>query len=99
MVAFTIGSREQLRTDVSAADFRGYQSWHAPGSFYMVRDTAVHSYTESTLSVDLFDIRSGKPVWHGWAQKIVTGADRRHPDAAVERGVRRLFENFPGEPP
>lgn len=99
VVAFTIGSRERLRTDSYPPDFRGYLSWHVPGSFYVVRDTAIHSYTESTLSVDLFDIRSGKPVWHGWAGKTVTGADRRNPDPAIERGVRLMFEDFPDAPP
>jgi hypothetical protein len=99
VVAFTIGSREQLRTDSYPADFRGFPSWHVPGSFYVVRDTAVHSYTESTLSIDFFDIKSSRPVWHGWAQKTVTGADRRNPGPAIERGVRRMFENFPGETP
>lgn len=96
VVAYMTGSRELIREADYPTEFQGFMSWHVPGSLNVVRDSTVHTYTEGTLSVDLFDIRTGKPVWHGWAQKTVTDSDRRDPVPSIERGVRQLFATFPG---
>lgn len=95
VVAYTIGAREQIRPEDYPSDFRGFMSWHVPGSLQAVHDPYPHTYTEGTLSVDLFDRASGRPVWHGWAQKTITPADRRDPEASVSRGLDRIFREFP----
>jgi hypothetical protein len=45
--------------------------------------------------VDIFDNKSGKPVWHGWAEKTVTDSDRSNPGPAIKTGVGGIFESFP----
>ncbi len=45
--------------------------------------------------MDIFDNESGKPVWHGWAEKTVTESDRDDPGPAIEEGIGKLFEAFP----
>ncbi len=96
VVAYTTGSRERIREEDYPDDLTVFMSWHVPGSLHAVHDPGVHIYTEGTLSVDLFDIRTGKPVWHGWTQKTITDADRRDPTPSIERGMRQLFASFPG---
>ena len=96
VVSFTVGAREKIRVESYPAQYRGYWGWHVPYSVYYYREVQTHSYTRGTLGVDIFDNASGKPVWHGWAEKTVTESDRRDPSASITEGVARLFQNFPG---
>ena len=96
VVSFTVGTRERIRVDSYPVDYRGAWGWHVPFSRYHFREVSAHSYTKGTLGVDLFDNETGKPVWHGWAEKTVTESDRRDPSESIEAGVRQLFADFPG---
>lgn len=95
-VAYTVGTREKIRIDSYPADYRGPWGWHVPYSYYYYHDISAHSYTEGTLGVDIFDNETGKPVWHGWAEKTVSRADRDDPKPVIDEGVAKLFANFPG---
>jgi len=95
VVGYTIGTRENIRVDSYPAHYRGRWGWHVPYSYYYYQDISAHSYTKGTLSVDIFDNESGKPVWHGWAEKTVSQSDREDPTPAIKEGVRMLFESFP----
>lgn len=96
VVSFTVGTRERIRIDSYPVDYRGAWGWHVPFSRYYFREVSAHSYTRGTLGVDIFDNETGKPVWHGWAEKTVTESDRRNPTESIEEGVRQLFAGFPG---
>jgi len=96
VVSFTVGTREQIRIDSYPVAYRGAWGWHVPYSYYYYHDVSAHSYTQGTLGVDIFDNESGKPVWHGWAEKTVTDSDRQDPTETIKEGVRLLFEEFPG---
>lgn len=95
VVSYTVGSREKIRTGSYPVAYRGDWGWHVHGSHYYVQEYVEHSYTQGTLSVDVFDKETRKPVWHGWAQKSITEDDRRDPTETINEGVRRLFESFP----
>jgi hypothetical protein len=95
VVAYTVGTRDEFRVDSYPGHYRGGWGWHVPYSYYYYHDYTVHNYTKGTLGVDIFDNESGKPVWHGWAEKTVTQSDRDDPGPAIEEGVRKLFETFP----
>lgn len=60
--------------------------------YYRVEAT---QYTTGTLTVDMFDADSGKPVWHGWANKTVTRGDREAPAEVIREGVAKLLDPFP----
>ena len=47
--------------------YLGYYGWW--GRPYWGRDVDVRQYREGTLSIDLFDVRTHRPVWHDWAKK------------------------------
>lgn len=95
VVAYTIGTRENIRIDAYPVEYRGRWGWHVPYSYYDYREVSAHSYTKGTLSVDVFDNDSRKPVWHGWAEKTVTQSDREDPGPSINEGVNLLFESFP----
>ena len=96
LVAYTVGSRDKVRIESYPVDYRGHWGWHYPRSHYYFRKIEARNYTEGTLGVDLFDNETGKPVWHGWAQKTVTAADRADPEPTINAGIAQLFAAFPG---
>lgn len=96
LVSYTIGTRDKLRMESYPEDFRGHWGWHQPYSHYYFRHVEPEKYTEGTLGVDIFENETGRPVWHGWAQKTVTDSDRQDPERTIERGIARLFASFPG---
>jgi len=95
VLAYTIGSRQEISVDSYPAPYYGAWGWHVRGSQYYVHEVSAHSYTRGTLGLDVFDARSKKPVWHGWAEKTVTASDRKDPSPAINAGVSKLLEEFP----
>jgi hypothetical protein len=98
VVDFTIGSRE--RTDIRSYPapyagpwFGGYGYWW--GAPYWGSEVDVHRYREGTLSVDIFDGHSHRPVWHGWARKELTRADIEHSAGAIRETVDSVLAQFP----
>lgn len=96
LVAYTVGSRDKVRIESYPVDYRGHWGWHDPRDHYYFRKIETRNYTEGTLGVDLFDNETGKPVWHGWAQKTVTSQDRADPEPTINAGIAKLFAGFPG---
>jgi len=96
-VDFTIGSRERTEVDSYPPPYAG--RWWALddwwGHPYWAYQVDGRQYREGTLSVDIFDARSHKPVWHGWAKKELTRADIEHSQQPIRAAVDRILANFP----
>lgn len=96
-VDFTIGSRE--RADVTSYPapytgwYDGYTGWW--GYPYWGTGLDVRKYREGTLSIDVFDARSHRPVWHGWAKKELTSSDLEHSEAPIRHAVETVLQRFP----
>ncbi|MGA7540844.1 MAG: DUF4136 domain-containing protein [Steroidobacteraceae bacterium] len=97
VVDFTIGSRE--RTDVQSypAPYGGpwfgrSYWWGAP---YWGSEVNVHQYREGTISIDIFDGRTHRPAWHGWARKELTHADLEHSAGSIREAVDSVLAQFP----
>jgi hypothetical protein len=95
VIGFTVGGRERITVDSYPTVYRGPWGWHVYGSYYYVHEYRAHTYTLGTLGVDIFDGKSRKPVWHGWAEKAVTTSDRQDPTPAINEAVREMFVGFP----
>ena len=95
LVAYTVGTRDKLRMESYPVGYRGHWGWHDPHSHYYFRHVSTENYRQGTLGVDIFDNETGKPVWHGWAEKTVTAEDRADPRATIENGIAKLFQRFP----
>jgi hypothetical protein len=95
VLAYVVGTREKIRISSYPVGYRGSWGWHVHGSHYYVHEYTQHSYTEGTLSIDIFDGKTKQPVWHGWAEKSITESDRKDPSAIIKEGVAKLLESFP----
>jgi len=96
-VDFTIGARERMEVRSYPAPYAGW-SWGYPGWWgypYWGSEVDVRQYREGTLSIDMFDVRSHRPVWHGWAKKELTQADIERSEGPIRAAVNAVLAKFP----
>jgi hypothetical protein len=69
-VGFTIGTQDKVRVTSYPSTYGGYYGhrgyYYGGGS-----DVRVSNYTEGTLAIDIFDVSTRKPAWHGWGSGTV----------------------------
>jgi hypothetical protein len=111
MVDFTIGSRERTEVTAYPPPYTGpwyggygYNAYPGryygyPGGWwghpYWGSDVSVHTYREGTLAIDIFDQRTHRPVWHGWAKKTLTQADLERSEGPIREAVNTVLAAFP----
>lgn len=95
VIAYTVGTREKIQAASYPVEYQASWGWNLYGSYHYPGEATVHRYTEGVLGVDIFDGKSKKPVWHGWAEKTITESDRQDPSSVINQGVSMLFESFP----
>jgi hypothetical protein len=93
LIAFTVGQRNPLRVDTSL-DTLGLTST-ARWAFRYYSGVRVEDYRADRLALDVFDAATRRPVWHGYALKSLTDADRKDPEALVRRAVAAILASFP----
>lgn len=82
IVAFVVGTREQLRLEGGGSTY----------SFLTTKD-AQSTYYQGSLSIDLFDGASKRQVWHGWVSKPLEADD--DPETIIKAAVTRILAQFP----
>ena len=96
MVDFTIGARDRMDVESYPAPYGGvywsYPGWWGP---YWGATVDVRTYREGTLSIDIFDAHSHRPVWHGWAKKELTSSDMKHSESPIRAAVESVLAHFP----
>lgn len=93
-VSFSVGSREKIQVQSTGPTYTG--GWYGRhGGWYGTTGIDARSYTEGTLAIDIFDVRSHQAVWHGWASKRVTASMDRA--KLVDEAVGAILKNFPPE--
>lgn len=105
-LAFTVGSREEIKVDSypsMTAGYAGYgypRHWGAWGSPYYGygTETSVRQYTKGMLAIDVFDVEEHRPVWHGVATKTINESDRKDAEATIKAAVAAILEGFPPTP-
>lgn len=95
VVAYTVGTREKIVSTSYPSAYGGPWGWHMYGHYYYQTEVVHRSYTEGTLGIDIFDGKSKQPVWHGWASKSVTSADRNNPSPVIQDAVAAIIKRFP----
>lgn len=90
-VAFTLGTREQIRVNAYPEQVRETWTWGGP----VPQAADVRNYTEGTLSIDLFDVKLRRPVWHGWATRTISYTDRTNPSPVIAEVVDAILAQFP----
>ena len=95
IVSYNVGTRERIDSLSYPITYRGDWGWHLYGRNYYTSEVHHRSYTEGTLSIDIFDGKTKQPIWHGWASKTITDADRQEPSPVIKKAVAQIFEQFP----
>ena len=98
VVDFTIGARERMEVSSYPAPYAG--PWvnvypYGWANMYWGAAVDVRMYREGTLAIDVFDAKTHRPVWHGWAQKELTRADLEHSEAPIREAVTQVLAGFP----
>ena len=95
VVSYTVGTREKIDETSYPVAYHGNWGWHMYGRYYYQTEVVHRSYTEGTLGIDVFDGKTKQPVWHGWASKSVTRADREDPSPVIQKAVAAIIKRFP----
>ena len=100
-ISFTLGAREQIRVDSYPEPYRGgYGRWGMGwgGGYYgygYTQSVNVHQYTDGILSIDIFDVKEHRPVWHGQASKRITSDVLKDPKPVINEVVLAILSRFP----
>ena len=95
VLPYTVGTRERIEATSYPTAYQGPWGWHLYGRYYYETEVVHRMYTEGTLGVDIFDGKTKQPVWHGWATKTISSADRQDPSPSIDKAVAGLFAAFP----
>jgi len=90
-ITYTVGSRDK----VTANNFPLFFDPWGRNSFFnrSIMTPSIRHYTEGKLAIDVFDVKSQQPTWHGWSVKRLTKADKKSSDY-VNEVVGRVIEQF-----
>lgn len=104
-IAYTVGSRDKIKIDTYPASYntsfgwghgyyghRGYYGGIGVGG--IGTETRVRNYTEGKLAIDVYDVKSHQPAWHGWAIKRISSDDREDPEQMIKTLVEQVVFNF-----
>jgi hypothetical protein len=100
VVAFTVGSRDQIKVDSYPASYhagyarRGYHYGYGAGMSYGT-ETRVRQYTEGQLAVDIFDVATRNPAFHGTATKRISDSDRQNQQEVLNAITAEALSGFP----
>jgi hypothetical protein len=95
-IAFTVGARDQIKVDSYPASFRtGYYNRSRYYGYGYGTETKVRQYTEGQLAVDIFDVASHAPAYHGTATKKITSSDRANQEPVLNAVVAEALGGFP----
>jgi Domain of unknown function (DUF4136) len=91
VVGFAVGATDKVRIDSYPASYRG--AWHWPGPY--AQEVNVRQFVEGRLTVDIFDVATRQPAWHGWATKNITPKDQSDSRAPIREALTAILANFP----
>lgn len=99
-ISYTVGNRDKVQVHSYPVAYssrfswgRGYHRGHY-NDVLMVNDTQIVQYTEGKLAIDVYDIQSHQPAWHGWATKRLTSKDQESPSASIKAIVTQVVAQF-----
>jgi len=95
VMSYTVGTREKIDATSYPSAYRGEWGWHLHGRYYYQTEVVHRTYTEGTLSIDIFDGNTKQPIWHGWATKTISTSDRENPSPSIQKAVAGIIEQFP----
>jgi len=102
-ISYTVGNRDKIKVNNYPSTYnagfgwgRGYYGHHGGiyGAYGIGTETRVNQYTEGKLAVDVYDVKTHQPAWHGWATKRITSNDKEAPSAMIKDVVNEVIAQF-----
>ncbi|NMP32570.1 DUF4136 domain-containing protein [Thalassotalea sp. M1531] len=95
-ISYTVGSRDKIKVDSFPATYRAGFGWGRSyyGGLAVGNETHVRSYSEGKLAIDVFDVKTKQPTWHGWGVKRITSADKNDPATTIKTIVDQVVAQF-----
>lgn len=102
-ISYTVGNRDKIKVSSYPTTYntgfgwgRGYYGSGYGGMYgtHMSTETRVRQYTEGKLAIDVYDVKSHQPAWHGWAVKRITSDDKEAPSSAIKNIVHKVVTQF-----
>ena len=102
-ISYTVGNRDKIKVSSYPTTYnsgfgwgRGYYGGYYGGMYgsSMGTETRVRQYTEGKLAIDVYDVKSHQPAWHGWAVKRLTSDDKDEPEAMIKDVVTKVIAQF-----
>jgi hypothetical protein len=102
-ISYTVGNRDKIKVSSYPSTYnasfgwgRGYYGGHYGGMYgsNMGTETRVRQYTEGKLAIDVYDVKSHQPAWHGWATKRITSEDKEAPSSVIKDVVNEVVAQF-----
>jgi len=106
-ISYTVGSRDKIKVSSYPTTYnrgfgwgRGYYGGYYGGMYGSMygtsigTETRVRQYTEGKLAIDVYDVKSHQPAWHGWAIKRITSTDKDAPSVAIKKAVYQVVAQF-----
>ena len=98
VVTYSVILEDQIRVD--GTYYGGYGSYRRHGFGHAhYSNRYVRNFQESTLILDLLDPESEDLIWRGWSNGVVATRDRSPNEKRLNKGVRRILDLFPPNPP
>lgn len=98
-ISYTVGNRDKIKVSSYPTTYNAGFGWGRGyyGGMYRTQistDTIVHQYTEGKLAIDVYDVKSHQPAWHGWAVKRITSDDKESPSSTIKDIVNKVVGQF-----
>ncbi|WP_371372293.1 DUF4136 domain-containing protein [Thalassotalea aquiviva] len=101
-VSFSVGSRDKIKVNSYPSSYhsftwgrRYYGGYYGAGfSAPWPNETEVRQYTEGMLAIDIYDVKTKQPAWHGWATKKLKKSDAKDRSATLELVVSEILNQF-----
>ncbi|HCH70141.1 MAG TPA: DUF4136 domain-containing protein [Colwellia sp.] len=99
-ISYTVGNRDKIKVSSYPTSYNVGFGWglgyYGSGMYgtQMSIKTHVRQYTEGKLAIDVYDVKSHQPAWHGWAVKRISSKDKEMPSSAIKDIVHKLVIQF-----
>lgn len=98
-ISYTVGNRDKVQISHYPFSYRGSFGWgrgYYGGMFSSIHsgDSEMRQYTEGKLAIDVYDVKSRQPAWHGWATKRMSAKESEIPSSVIKDIVKDVVLQF-----
>ncbi len=97
IVDFTLGTFGRIDANSYPAPYVGGWFWDAQlrTGPYWGENIDPTEYRDGILSIDIFDNRTHRPIWHGWSKIMISRTAVIGAVGSIERIVRDVLSEYP----